>query len=684
MPSYTTADIRNIAVLGHGGAGKTSLVEAMLVAGGALHSAGSIEKGSTVSDYTEEEREHGQSIFNSVVHCDYNGKRINIIDTPGASDFMTQGLASFNAADSALIVVNAQQGIEPLTRRMMDRAKDQKLCRFIVINKIDAENVDLPGLVDQVREIFGSECLPINLPSGGATGVVDVLNKAEGDVDFSSVEEAHTQIVDQIVEVDEALMEKYLESGEVSPEELVAPLTRALCEGHLVPILFTAAHSHSGGDAVGVQELMDIIVNVSPSPVAANRKTFTKGSGESAQEIAAEPDPLKPLLAMPFKIVNDRFGKMSIFRVMQGTLGKDTAVYVGDGRKPVKTSHVYTVQGGEHKEVDAAIAGDIAAVIKVEEISIDTPLHEEADADIKFNGVNFPLPMYGLAVTAKSRNDEGKIGDALSKLDEEDPGFKVGHDPTTKERVMNGNGEMHLRVILERLKAKYGVEVETKPPKIAYRETIQAKAEGHHRHKKQTGGAGQFGEVYLRVEPLERGSGLEFVNDIFGGAIPGQFIPAIEKGVRQMMEEGAIAGYPMQDIKVSVYDGKHHPVDSKEVAFVTAARRAFTDAVNKAKPALLEPIVDVEVTVPNANMGDITGDLSGKRGRIQGTDMLPGDMAVIKAQVPLSEMSTYQSQLKSVTGGQGSYTMEFSHYEAVPSNVQQTIVAAYKPKEEED
>jgi elongation factor G len=684
--AHTTEQIRNIALVGHAGAGKTSLVEALLKQAGQIGAVGMVEKGTTVADHTDEEKEQGHSLFSSVLHCDHEGTRINLIDTPGAPDFIAQAIAALPAVETVAVVINAQAGIEPVTRRMMERAGERKQCRMIIVNRIDAENADPGQLLDQLKESFGRECLPINLPTGGGSGVIDCFFNTEGDSDLGPVADAHTALVDQVVEVDEALMEAYLEQGEVKPEQLHEPFEKALREGHLVPVCFTAGRCHDDPQkAVGVVELLDLIVKLAPSPAEGNPYPFLRGEGDEQVEVLPEADPAQPALGHVFKVVNDRFGKLSAFRVHRGTVTKESALYVGDSRKPIKITHLYSLQGGEHVEIDKAIAGDLCAVIKVEELAIGSVLHESADeADLHLAPPGFPEPMFGLAVTARSRGDEGKIGEALARLDEEDPGFRVTRDATTSQTVMYGVGDMHVRVVLDRLKSKYNVDVDTSPPKIAYRETIQANAEGHHRHKKQTGGAGQFGEVYLRVEPLERGEGFEFANDIFGGSIPNQFIPAVEKGVRQVLEQGAVAGYPMQDIKVSVYDGKHHPVDSKEVAFVTAGKRAFIDAVQKARPVLLEPVVDVEVTVPNANMGDITGDLSGKRGRIQGTDMMPGDMAAIRAQVPLAEMLNYQSQLKSVTGGQGSFTMEFSHYEPVPGNVQQQIVAQYKPKEEED
>jgi elongation factor G len=686
MPAYATTDIRNIALVGHAGCGKTSLTEALLRAAGAIHQTGLVEKGNTVSDHTDEEKDHGHSLYSAVVHFDHAGAHVNLVDTPGFGDFIGQALAALNAVETAAVIVSAQAGIEPLARRMMERAAEMKLCRMIVVNKIDAENIDLPALVEQIQEAFGSMCLPINLPVDAGRKVIDCFNTTDGESDLGPVAEAHTRLIDQVVEVDEKLMEVYLEQGEVKPEQLHAPFEKALREGHLVPICFVSARAHDNHEtAVGVAEFLDIVAKLAPNPTEGNPKAFVRDEGASQQQFDLAADASGSAVAHAFKIVNDRFGKQSIFRVHQGTVSKDTPLHLDDARKPLRIAHLYKVQGGETKEVDAVVAGDIGAVVKVDEIHFDAVLHEDG----KHNGLRlassvYPEPMFGLAIETTKRGDEQKIGDALGRFADEDPTFKHRRDSVTHETVISGMGELHLRVVLERLKAKYGVDVSTKPPKIAYKETITAKAEGHHRHKKQTGGAGQFGEVYLRVEPRERGAGFEFSDDTFGGSIPNQFIPAVEKGVRQVLEQGAIAGYPLQDVKVSVYDGKHHPVDSKEVAFVTAGKRAFIDAVQKAKPVLLEPCVNIEVTVPSQYMGDITSDLSGKRGRIQGTDMLGGDMAVIKAVVPLAEVSNYQSQLKSVTGGQGSYAMEMSHFEPVPPNVQQQIVAQYKPHQEED
>ncbi len=696
MPSYTTADIRNLVLTGHGQSGKTTLVDALLHTSGTTGRRGSTLDGSSFSDFEKEEKEHQHSIFSTLLHVDHLGKRINIIDTPGSPDLIGTALACLPAVETVACVVSAQSGIEVVTRRMMEAAKDRNLPRIIIINKIDLPDIDLKALVTRLQETFGSECLPVNLPADGGKAVVDCLLSKSGDSDILSVESAHTAILDQIVELDETLMEKYLGGEEPNYEALHEPFERAMDEGHVVPIVFTDAKS-----GVGVAELLDFIARWLPSPLEGNLRPFlsyrgVEKAGQPQEEVPFSywNDPAKPLLAHVFKVTTDPFvGKLAIFRVHQGTCTGQTQIYLGHNKKPVKLGHLFQLQGKEHKEIDKVIAGDIAAVAKIEDIHTNDVLHDDHALDsVHLRPLTYPTPMFGLAITPKARGDESKMSTQLSKLAEEDPCFKWHTDRQTHEVVINGLGELHLRLILERL-ANRGLHVDTKPPKIAYRETIMMKADGHHRHKKQTGGAGQFGEVYLRAEPLPAdstlrkdngGPGLEIVNEVFGGTIPGQFIPAVEKGIHDVMEQGPIAGYPMQDVRVAITDGKHHPVDSKEVAFRTAGKHALRAAILSAKPVLLEPIVNMEVTVPEDKMGAITGDLSGKRGRIQGQDFMPGGMAVVKAEAPLAEVMTYQSQLKSVTGGQGSFSMEFSHYEAVPPQVQQQIAAQYKPHAEED
>lgn len=693
MPAYTTSDIRNIALLGPGAAGKTSLAEALLHKAGAIHHLGQIERGSTVSDCTDEEKAHRHSIFSSLMHMDYQGRHINLIDTPGYPDFAGQAISVLPAVETAAIVIDAAAGLDPVARRMMERATERKLCRMVIINKIDHDNINLPRLLADIQRAFGKVCLPINLPAKNGSAVVDCFFNPAGESDLGSVADAHKAIVEQVVEVDEELMAIYLEQGDVKPDQLHAPFEKALREGHLIPLCFTSARRHDKPEvSVGIAELLDVLLKLAPSPLEGNPAPFLKADGAKGKiEIHPEPDAGKHALAEVFQVSIDPFvGKLCAFRVHQGTIRPTSMLYVGDpkhgeGKKPFKVGHLFKYQGKEHVEIEAAIPGDIAAVAKIEEIHRDAVLHDHHDEDrIHLLPLVYPEPMVGLAITPKRRGEEQKIADALGKIAEEDPTFHVSRDSATHETVIRGLGELHLRIILERLKNRFHVEVDTKPPKIGYRETITTKAEGHHRHKKQTGGAGQFGEVYLRVEPAPRGSGFEFIDDTFGGSIPKQFIPAIEKGIRGVLETGAIAGYPLQDLKVSVYDGKYHDVDSKEIAFSTAGRKAFIDAVTKARPVLLEPCVKIAVTVPNQYMGDITGDLSGKRGRIQGADMLGSDTSVVQAIVPLSEVTNYQSQLKSVTGGQGTFTMEFSHFDPVPPHMQQQIMSSWKPRAEEE
>jgi elongation factor G len=676
MTNYTTESIRNVALVGHGWSGKTSLVEALLAGSGRIAEAGSVEKGNTVCDFDPQEKDHQHSLDSALVSLEHQDTHINLIDTPGFPDFIGQAVAVLPTVETAAVVINAQMGIENITQRMMDRANERRLCRMIIINKIDAEGLDLEALLTQIQDTFGRECLPINLPAGQGTKVVDCFFNPAGESDFSSVAAAHTALIDQVVEVDEELMELYLEQGEeLQPEQLHDPFEKALREGHLVPICFVSART-----GAGVPELLDFFVRLLPNPSEANPEPFLKGEGADAEEFHAVPDAQLHALAHVFKIIIDPFmGKLALFRIHQGTITKDSQLFIGDARKPFKVGHLFQLFGKERPEVAVGIPGDICAVAKVDEIFRDAVLHDSHDEDhIHLRPLRFPVPLFGLAIQATNRGDEQKLSDTLNKLLEEDPCVVLEHNQTTRETVLKGLSELHLRVTLEKMRERYRLEVETTPPKIAYKETISTVANGHHRHKKQTGGAGQFGEVFLRVEPLERGAGFEFTSEVVGGSIPSQFIPAVEKGVREALDSGASAGFPLQDVRAIATDGKFHPVDSKEIAFVTAGREAFLDAVRQARPIIMEPIVNIEINVPADGVGAITGDLSSRRGRISGTDSRPRGMTVIRAQVPLAELTGYESQLKSLTGGQGSYNMEFSHYEAVPGDIQKRLIDAYQ------
>ena len=670
MPKFSPEAIRTIALVGHGGAGKTTLAEALLHKAGAISSAGSVEKGTTVCDSDPLAKQYLHSLNSAAVHLQHRDTRIHLIDTPGLPDFIGRAIGALPAVETAAVVVNAQNGVEMITSRMMGWARKRDICRMIIVNKIDAENVDLEGVLAKLQAAFGKECLPINLPADDGKRVVDCFFNPSGEADFSSVEDAHSALVDQVVEVDEELMAKYLEKGEVAPEELHAPFEKALREGHLIPVCFVSARN-----GAGLAELLDVFVKLMPNPTEGNPPQLVKGAGDKAQPFRVAPDAKKHALAHVFKVMIDPFvGKVGVFRVHQGTVTKDTQLFVGEQRKAFKVGHAYLLQGKDFVETDALVPGDIGAVAKIDEIHFDAVLHDSHDEDhIHLVPLEFPTPMHSVAIEPKRRGDEQKISDALHKLAAEDPTFKTEHNATVNQTIISGLGDLHMRYILDRMANQYHVEVTTKPPRIPYRETITAKAEGHHRHKKQTGGAGQFGEVFLRIEPLKRGSGFEFVDQVKGGTIPGQFIPAVEKGVRQVLEIGPVAGYPVHDVRVIVYDGKHHEVDSKEVAFIAAGKRAFMDAISKARPIILEPIVNIEITAPENNMGDIAGDLSSKRGQLSGTDSAAPGTLIIKGMVPLAELNNYQARLKSVTAGQGSYAIEFARYDPVPPTVQKNL-----------
>lgn len=679
-PLAGPAGIRTLALVGQTAAGKTSLVEAMLHQAGAIGAPGSLERGTTVTDFDPMERKAQHSLNSALVHLTHHDTRVHVIDTPGYPDFVGQSMTALEAVETAAVVVSATNGIEMMTARMMEWAQQRHLCRMIVVNKIDAQGVDLPGLLEALRATFGKECLPLNLPAEGGTKVIDCFFNTEGEADFSSVEAAHRALVEQVVEVDPEFVDRYLNDGDVDPRELHAPLEQALREGHLIPVCFVSARN-----GAGIGELLDVIERLLPNPTEGNPPDFFKGEGEAAKPLHATPDPSLHVIAHVFKVTVDPYvGRMGIFRIHQGTVTKDSQLYIGDGRKPFKVGHLFMLQGKEHVEVPRGVPGDLCAVAKVDEMHFDAVLHDAAEDDhLHLQPLPFPVPVHGVAIEPRRRGDEQRMWEILQKLVDEDPCLKVEHVAVTNETVVYGLGELHLRTLLERMNEVYKCEVNTRPPRIAYRETITAPAEGHHRHKKQSGGAGQFGEVFLKVEPLPRGAGFEFVDQVKGGAIPTQFIPAVEKGIRQALDGGVVAGYPVKDVRVIVYDGKSHSVDSKDIAFATAGRKAFVDAVMKARPIVLEPIVKVEITAPEHAMGDVTGDLSSKRGQVSGTHALPGGHVTVSGMVPLSELNNYQARLNGMTGGDGRYTLELSHYDPVPPTVQQQLIGQFKPKDED-
>lgn len=684
MAARNPAEIRNIALTGHGGCGKTTLTERLLLATGMIQRMGTVEEGTTVSDHTAEEKQHHHSLSAGLVHFEHDGTLVNLIDTPGLGDFVGHAIAALPAVETLAVVLDATKGIESVTRRMMTLAGERDLPRLVIINKMEATEADLPGLVERLRIAFGNACLPINLPTEDKSGVVNVFDTDTGAATaFSSADDAHTQLLDQVVEVDEELMEAYLEGAKnLDKDKVHAAFERALREGHLVPICFVSAKT-----GAGIDDLLHVFTATCPSPAEGNPRTFLKETDDGQEQVHAQPDASAPVIAHVFKVSADPFvGRLGVFRVHQGTIKTKAELRINDEKKALRLGHLFKLQGKDHIEVDELGPGDIGAVAKIEEMTFGGVLHGDPKDVLTLLPLPMPKPMYGLAMTLPNHKDESKFGPATAKLMAEDPCFIVERIAATRQTVAQGLGEMHLRVILGRLKEQFGIEVDTEPPKIAYKETITAKAEGHHRHKKQTGGAGEFGEVYLRIEPLpqDHETGFEFENKVVGGTIPRQFMPAIEKGVRQVLGEGAVAGYPLTGVRVEVYDGKHHAVDSKEVAFVKAGKRAFIDAIQKAKPVLLEPYVELEVTVPNSYMGDISGDLSTKRGRVQDTQMVSADTVTIKAIAPLGELRNYSNELKSITGGAGSFTMDYSHDEQTPPHIQSEVIAAYKPKDEDD
>ena len=685
MPNTTSAtpavgNIRTLALVGPAAAGKTTLAEALLQHTGAMGAAGSVERGSTVSDHDALEIKAGHSLQSSVMHLDHGGCRIHLIDTPGAPDFIGQSLPALEAVETAAIVINAAAGIEPMAQRMMAYAAERGLDRLVIVNRIDAQDVDLSAVLADIQAVFGKECLPLNLPDAGATQVVDCFYNREGHCDFGAVADAHRALVEQVVEVDGDFVDRYLNDGDIDANELHAPLEQALREGHLIPVCFVSART-----GAGVPELLDVIARLLPNPTEGNPPDFLNGEGADATLMHAKPDPAAHVLAHVFKVSIDPYvGKLGFVRVHQGSITPGTQLYVGDGRKPFKVGHVYLQQGKNHVEVPSAGPGDICAVAKIDELHFDAVLHDAAEDDhIHLKPLPFPVPVHGVAISPKRRGDEQRMWDIVGKLVAEDPCLKLEHLAQTNETVVYGLGELHLRMLLERLRDVHKFEVDTRPPRIAYRETITQNAAAQYRHKKQSGGAGQFGEVHLRIEPLPRGAGFEFVDQVKGGTIPGQFMPAVEKGVREALAEGVIAGYPVHDVRVIVHDGKHHAVDSKEIAFVTAGKRAFQAAIREAKPVVLEPIAQVQIAAPESAMGAITGDLSARRGMVSGTDSGQLGQLTVNGQAPMAELADYQTRLNAMTAGQGRYSLALSHYEVVPPGVQQQLMGQHKVQDED-
>lgn len=683
MSQYPVENLRTVALVGHGSTGKTTLMEALLYRNGVISEVGAVEKGNTVGDFDPMEKEAQHSLRTTVAHLnaqkdDGTPVRIFLLDTPGYPDCVGQALGALDAVKTVCVVVDATKGIELMTRRMMEWAKERNLCRMIVINKIDQPNVDLMKLLIELREAFGNEVLPLNLPNKDCSHVIDCFDNDKGEANFASVERVHQAFVERVVEMDDETMERYLEEGAVDPKSLHAPLTKALRLGHIIPVCYTSAKN-----LIGMRDLIKVFVRHLPNPTEANAPLFYRPDGS---EYVTIPDANRPVVAHVFKVVNDPYiGKIGLFRLHQGRITKDSTLFVDDGKKPFKIGKPIMLQGKEGIEVDEMNPGYIGAVAKVDDIVYGSVLHDASiDGTIYMKKLNFPKPMFGLAVSPARRGDESRMSEVIDKMVSEDPTLAVEHDATMNETVLRGLSEQHLKLVLKRMASQYKLEIQTRTPRIPYRETISASAEGHARHKKQTGGAGQFGEVFLRIDPLPRGAGFKFVDQVKGGAIPYNLIPAVEKGVKEVLDQGYIAGYPIYDVRVTVYDGKYHPVDSKEVAFVAAGRKAMLDALSRANPTLLEPIVRIEILAPDIYMGDIAGDLASRRGQVSGTENLTGGMMLITGRVPLTGLDGYANRLNALTQGAGSYSVELQAYEPVPAAVQAELASHYQRKAEED
>jgi len=688
-----TAKIRNVGIVAHGGAGKTTLVEAILFDAGATSRLGKVEDGTTVTDFDEDEIKRRMSISSALAFCEWKGHKLNLVDTPGASIYLTDTRNCLRVLDSALVVVSSVSGVKVQTEKVWSFAESGNKTRVIFINKMDQEQADFFRVLEDVRKNLCSIATPVQLPIGAEAsfrGIVDLIRmkaltyqgggtgkSSEGEIPSDlkpKAEELRAALMEAVAESDDKLLERYLEAGTLSAEELKAGLKRGVLGGRVVPVLCGSALKN-----IGIQPLLDLLTDVCPSP--ADRPAVEGLDPKSGERLTRESSEDAPFSALVFKTITDPYaGKITLFRVYSGLLSSDSTVYnVSKGSKE-RIGQVVLLRGKNQVQVPALGPGDLGAVVKLKETGTGDTLCDERNP-IRLQPMEIPSPIIEYAIMPKTKGDEEKMSVGLQRLREEDPSLQVRRDPQTKEIILAGMGKAHLEIAIERLKRKFGLEVQMKTPRVPYKETIHGRVEVQGRHKKQTGGRGQFGDCWIKLEPLPRGGGYEFVNQVVGGAIPRQYIPAVEKGIVEAMEEGVLAGYPVVDVRVTVYDGSYHTVDSSEMAFKIAGSLAFKKGVLQANPGLLEPIMTVEVAVPDESMGDVIGDLNSKRGRVLGVET-KGKGQVIKAQVPLAEMLEYATQLKAITSDRGDYTMEFSHYDELPPHLKERVIAESKREKE--
>lgn len=697
MKRPETAKIRNVALVAHGSAGKTALTEAMLFTAGATTRLGRVEDGTTTTDFDEDEIRRKISISAALAWCEWKGCKFNLVDTPGFAAFLTDAKNALRVVDGAVVVVGAPDGVKVQTEKVWSYAAAQDVPRAIYLSKMDRERADFARALEDVRKNLSPKAVPVQVPIGqeaGFAGVVDLVRMrairfatdgsgkaTEGDVPTDVESLAETQraaLVEAVAEADDRLLEKYLESGELTEAEFREGLTRGIREQKLFPVLCGAPTRN-----IGISPLLDLLAEAFPSPLDRPPVEGTDLKGNGTVRRAVKDD--APLSALVFKTVADPYaGKVTMFRVYSGTMTSDSTIFNATKGVKERVGQLLLLRGKQQTSVEALGAGDMGAVVKLKETGTGDTLCDEK-APIRLAEIVFPAPVISFAVEPKAKGDEDKMSIAFTRLREEDPTIQVRYDPQTRETVVSGMGRAHVEIVAERLKRKFGVDVTLKTPRVPYKETVKTRArEIQGRHKKQTGGRGQFGDCWIHMEPMPRGGGFEYVNQVVGGAIPRNFIPAVEKGIVEGMERGPVAGYPVVDLRVTLYDGSTHAVDSSELAFKLAGRLAFRKAVAQAKPTLLEPIMTVEVVAPADCMGDIVGDLNSKRGRVLGIEAKARNQAV-KAHVPLAEMLEYDPRLRSITGDRGDYTMEFSHYEEVPAQIQERIVAEVKrPVEEEE